>query len=225
MWGQSWGQLIWGRAAAVPAVSFWGAMLLGAGLLLLGQRLLARRRGRALTLMVLALAFLLPLSGALAALPFSFTNGTVADANQVNSNFSALDARVSALQAKSVGAVGVQRAFFTYTAVTNPQPSMTLPLGPGAYTFVAAGCGFPTAGTFAISANLVVNGVASDLAVLDGSNGGCFTFTSAVTMAASGTVAVLFASASGTGGAQGNIRWARIVATPVDSAVVTTVTN
>jgi hypothetical protein len=225
MWGQSWGQLIWGRAAAVPGVSFWGAMLLGAGLLLLGRRLLARGSGRAQTLMLAAHAFLLPLSSALAALPFSFTNGTVADANQVNSNFSALDTRVSALQAKTVGAVGVQRAFFTYTAVTNPQPSMTLSLGPGVYTFVAAACGFPTAGTFSIEATLVVNGVASDLAVLDGSTGGCFTFTNAVTMAASGTVAVAFSSAGGVGGAQGNIRWARIVASPVDSASVTTVTN
>jgi hypothetical protein len=200
-------------------------MLLGAGLLLLGQRLLARGSGRALTLMVLALAFLFPLSNALAALPFSFTNGTVADANQVNSNFSALDARVSALQGKTIGAVGVQRAFFTYTAVTSPQPTMTLSLGPGAYTFVAAACGFPTGGTFSISASLIVNGSASDLAVLDGSVGGCFTFTNAVTMAASGTVAVAFSSGGGQGGAQGNIRWARIVATPVDSASVTTVTN
>jgi hypothetical protein len=88
MWGQSWGQMIWGRTPAVPALGAWGAILLGAVLLAFGIRRLRGPRPRVLGALALALAILLPLSAR--ALPFTFTNGTVADATQVNANFAAL---------------------------------------------------------------------------------------------------------------------------------------
>jgi hypothetical protein len=72
------------------------AFVLGILLAVLGVRLLRSGRARRLVgaLTVLA-ACLLPVSVALAALPFTFTNGTVADANQVNANFQNLDGRVT----------------------------------------------------------------------------------------------------------------------------------
>jgi hypothetical protein len=93
MWGQSWGQMIWGQAAVVPAVGFWGAMLLGAALGAWGVRRLRGPRPRVVGTIVLCLALLLPISAR--ALPFTFTNGTVADATQVNANFAAVVAAQS----------------------------------------------------------------------------------------------------------------------------------
>jgi hypothetical protein len=89
MWGLDWGQMIWGRSAsvAVPALGFWGTLLLGAVLGAVGVRRL-RGRARMAGAAALALALLLPISAR--ALPFTFTNGTVADATQVNANFAAL---------------------------------------------------------------------------------------------------------------------------------------
>jgi hypothetical protein len=90
MWGQNWGQLVWGKAAAVPVLGWWGALLLGAVLGVLGVRFLRKVPPRTAAWFVMALALLIPLAAA-ANLPFTFTNGTVADANQVNANFAAVN--------------------------------------------------------------------------------------------------------------------------------------
>jgi hypothetical protein len=87
MWGQSWGQMIWGSLTAVPAVGFWLAMVLAAFLGGLGVRRL-RGRSRVVGAGALLLVLLLPISAR--AVPFTFTNGSVADATQVNANFAAL---------------------------------------------------------------------------------------------------------------------------------------
>jgi hypothetical protein len=88
MWGQNWGQMIWGGTAAVPALGTWGAIFVGALLLAFGVRRLRGPRPRVVGAVALAFAVLLPLSAR--ALPFVFANGTVADATQVNANFAAL---------------------------------------------------------------------------------------------------------------------------------------
>jgi hypothetical protein len=88
MWGLNWGQMIWGQATPVPALGFWGLMVLLAALGGLGLRRLRGGRPRLLGGLALVLALLVPISAR--ALPFTFTNGTVADANQVNANFAAL---------------------------------------------------------------------------------------------------------------------------------------
>jgi hypothetical protein len=100
MWNQNWGTMIWGRASqAVPLLGPLGLLLLAMLLMLSGAILLrdpaARRRmGKAMALLVL----LVPLSAF--AVPFTFTNGTVADATQVNQNFTSLESRIAALEAK-----------------------------------------------------------------------------------------------------------------------------
>jgi hypothetical protein len=80
--------MLWGQLAAVPALSFWGVILLAAVLGVLGGRRLRSGRPRTLGMIALGLALLVPISAR--ALPFTFTNGTVADATQVNANFAAL---------------------------------------------------------------------------------------------------------------------------------------
>lgn len=162
---------------------------------------------------------------ALASVPNVFTPNTVISSADVNGNFAGLDTRITALETKSAAAIGVQRSAFSYDATAATPPSMTLPLPTGAYTFTAAGCGFPSGGPFIVSATLQLNGTDSDVAILDPDNGGCFTFVNAVTLTTAGTVSVKFGTGGGQGGAMGTVRWARIVATPVTSASVTTVTN
>jgi hypothetical protein len=82
--------MIW-ASHPVPAMTFWGSVVLCAALLLVGLRLLRGKR-RAIGLTVLAVALVAPLAARAVTLPFTFTNGTVADANQVNANFAALAA-------------------------------------------------------------------------------------------------------------------------------------
>jgi hypothetical protein len=106
--------MIWGRAAAsVPALGFWGVLLLGAVLGAVGVRLLRGARPRALGVLALALAIAIPLSAGAVTL-ITFTNGTVADANQVNANFAALTP-VSGFNQMTLGftAIGSQSDLFT----------------------------------------------------------------------------------------------------------------
>jgi hypothetical protein len=88
MWGLNWGQMIWGQAVPVPTLGFWGLIVLAAVLGALGVRRLRGGRPRLAGGLALGLALLVPISAR--ALPFTFTNGTVADATQVNANFAAL---------------------------------------------------------------------------------------------------------------------------------------
>jgi hypothetical protein len=226
MWGQLWGQMLWGVGPAVPAVGFWTAVALGAVLLAVGRRMVERGgHRRTIGVTALLLALVLPVSAALATVPFSFTNGTVADATQVNSNFSALDSRVTTLEAKSNAAIGVQRARFQYNLASPPQ-TMTLPLAPGSYAITAAGCGTPTGGNFAITATLRINSVLTDTAILNSTSPDCFTLINAITLGAAGSVAVVFGNNGGLPlPVQADIAWARIVAIPVDSASIALVTN
>jgi hypothetical protein len=100
MWSQTWGSMIWGRVSqTVPVMGPLGLMLLATSLMVLGAIVLrdpSRRRlvGKATALLIL----LVPISAF--AVPFTFTNGTVADATQVNQNFSSLEARIVALESK-----------------------------------------------------------------------------------------------------------------------------
>jgi len=88
MWGQNWGTFIWGSSTAVPASGFWSVLLLGIALGAVGVKVLKATRARTLAIFCAALAVLAPFSAK--ALPFVFSNGTVADATQVNANFAAL---------------------------------------------------------------------------------------------------------------------------------------
>lgn len=121
MWGQSWGQLIWGNGVgkpfAAPAVGLWGVLLFGFLLGVVAVVLL--RSGRRTGLGLFLLLLLIPIS-AVAGVPNVFTNGTVADANQVNANFAA----VIPVVGKSLAAAPI-----TGTALTQvfPSPAFVAP--------------------------------------------------------------------------------------------------
>lgn len=97
MWGENWGSMIWGGAATVPLTTSAGWILLG---MLLGAGVVVLRRppSKAATTTALVGVALAPLVALAVTLPHSFTNGTVADANEVNANFTALADGVSALE-------------------------------------------------------------------------------------------------------------------------------
>jgi len=84
-WGEDWGTMIWGSAPGVPGLE-------GAGLVLLACALVAgtwrvRRQSVALNALLVALA--VPLTvGAL--VPYSLSDGAIADPAQVNANFASL---------------------------------------------------------------------------------------------------------------------------------------
>ena len=90
-WGENWGVMVWGAApSAVPSIDGLGLGLLA--LVLIGLAIRAVRSRATLGLMVLAsfvgAADLAEAQGV--TIPNTFTNGEVADAGEVNANFSAL---------------------------------------------------------------------------------------------------------------------------------------
>jgi hypothetical protein len=91
MWGTgNWGTMLWSgsTAAHVPAVAAWAILLLGVILGAVGLPLLRKTHPRTVGAVTLMLVFALPIA-AYAGLPYTFTNGSVADATQVNANFAA----------------------------------------------------------------------------------------------------------------------------------------
>ena len=89
-WGENWGVMVWGAApSAVPSIDGLGLGLLV--LVLIGLAIRAVRSRATLGLMVLA-SFVgaADLAEAQVTIPNLFTNGEVADAGEVNANFSAL---------------------------------------------------------------------------------------------------------------------------------------
>jgi hypothetical protein len=100
MWAKNWGQMVWGTALAVPGLGFWATLLLGALLALVAVRFLPRMRPWPTALVVVSFALLVPIAAR--ALPFTFTNGTVADANQVNADFAAVSVTTVGVRTSSL---------------------------------------------------------------------------------------------------------------------------
>ena len=92
-WGENWGTMLWSTTApAVPALDGLGlALLLGA--LLAAAAWVLRRRRPALGFSVLLVALAIPLAVAAGtiSIPNTFVNGTPANADLVNANFTAVE--------------------------------------------------------------------------------------------------------------------------------------
>lgn len=129
MWGQRWGQMIWGAGAAVPSGGLGWTVVLAVGLVVIGLRFVKRGgRSRAAGVAVLALAFVLPVSVALAQVPFAFTNGQVADAVQVNADFAYLNnsAKTYVNGASSFGVTSLSQAGVGVATLSLPAGSYVL---------------------------------------------------------------------------------------------------
>lgn len=91
MWGlDQWGTMIWGGGVAVPTMPIGPLLGLMLGCFLAGGYLLHPARRNRRNAFVAAALLALPISVGAVTLPFTFTNGSIADANQVNANFTAL---------------------------------------------------------------------------------------------------------------------------------------
>jgi hypothetical protein len=119
--------MIWHNSPSVPvpATPLWAAVLLGIILGAFGVRLIRKGRPRAWGAAALVLAVLIPLSAW--SVPYTFTNGTVANADQVNYDFSDLDARVTVLESRNIYVHGNN----CYAQPTNPYVTMSGPDSPG----------------------------------------------------------------------------------------------
>lgn len=124
MWGANWGEMTWGggvaSATTVP-ISAWALVTLGVVIGVIGTLASRNRSMRVFSIMIVSL---LPALAVALALPHTFTNGTIADANQVNANFSAIVGLAPAIQNVEVEILGLSADGVTTRCVasgfTNP---------------------------------------------------------------------------------------------------------
>ena len=91
-WGdENWGTMVWGESLSVPSLPGIGLIALAVGLAATAAWLLGKRR-LALGLPAL-LGLLVVVASTATAVPNTFVNGTVADADEVNTNFNSLETR------------------------------------------------------------------------------------------------------------------------------------
>ena len=114
-WGsETWGVLVWSEAVSPPGVP--GLGLLGLAVLAVGLAapaawsLRKRRPGLGLTLMLVLLAIPLVVAAGSVTVPYTFVNGTTADATQVNANFDAVEGAVNDNDARITTVVGTANA-------------------------------------------------------------------------------------------------------------------
>lgn len=119
MWGsEHWGAMVWG-GVEVPTLPFGMLLLLMVCCFLAGGYFLRPgRRGRR-NYLAAALVVALPLSVAAVTLPYTFQNGTLADANEVNANFAAL-ASASDVETCPAGMTRIAKAHSTLCYASGP---------------------------------------------------------------------------------------------------------
>ena len=110
MWGEAWGQFFWGGGIALPLLSPIGIMALCAAFVGGGYVL----RSRASTRWVVTLGAIVLVSGpgvvvAAVTIPHVFSNGTIADADEVNANFDAVASAIATTGAYDSGFFAVGR--------------------------------------------------------------------------------------------------------------------
>ena len=117
MWGsENWGEMIWGGLRAVPLMGPLGFLAMAACFLVGGYIMQSRYGSRWLTHLAVTAILVVPLAAVAAViLPHTFINGTVADANEVNANFSAL--------VDGVSSNTPVRTLITYSGVTMVVPA------------------------------------------------------------------------------------------------------
>ena len=115
MWGaENWGEMIWGGVQGVPLMGPFGFLAMAICFLVGGWIVQSKRRSHSLIYLAGSALLVVPLA-AMAALilPHTFTNGTVADADEVNQNFSAVESAVNVnsglIDSLSVSATCVER--------------------------------------------------------------------------------------------------------------------
>ena len=107
-WGESWGSMLWGAPPHVPSLGWVGGALLVSLLVGLAWWRKPGRAGAVLGLL-LALGFAPVAEAQTVSVPNTFSNGSVAEANAMNENFTAVENGVNA--ALTTGSVTVPHTF------------------------------------------------------------------------------------------------------------------
>lgn len=100
MWGENWGAMIWGNPngvipVAIPIDGIW-LFILG---IILGATAIIARRNKMARLASFSFILIVPVVAAFAVnLPHTFSNGTIADADEVNDNFQTLTESINDLE-------------------------------------------------------------------------------------------------------------------------------
>ena len=93
-WGENWGEMVWGPAVSVPSVPAVGLFVLALALLTTAAWRLRARKALHSALAILVVPMLAGVlsspAHAQVSVPHTFTNGTPADADEVNANFEAV---------------------------------------------------------------------------------------------------------------------------------------
>ena len=153
MWGSgTWGQMIWGGPGeAVPLLAPGGLLLLV--VLMIASTSIALRRGHStLSISLFVLALLVPIAGyaASVAVPNVFTNGTIADADEVNANF---DAVAVAINDNDTKVDAVSALFGANTSFANAGSGGECTLADVWLTAGAVSSGVPAQGQLLLIAN------------------------------------------------------------------------
>jgi sulfatase modifying factor 1 len=110
VWGQNWGTMVWGAAAPSGAtLPAWGLGLLACLLLAISVSFL--KKGKLSGTVTGMVTLLFASSLAVFAVPNTFTNGTAADAGQVNANFTSVASDIAA----AGGSVSIPNTFVNGT--------------------------------------------------------------------------------------------------------------
>ncbi len=123
MWGATWGDFFWGRTINVPAMGFFGILVFSclvgvSGVLLLRSK---RMTAGAFAVLLVLVPFTAFATTFVTTVPFVFTNGTVANATQVNADFAALTPIIGS------NAFGISSGFGANSFVFPPTPDFTAP--------------------------------------------------------------------------------------------------
>ena len=112
MWGEKWGEMLWGNIIPVPLMSPGGLALLVGAFLILGVVMRRRHAPQWAMLTLGAMVVVVPLAAYASSLTVThtFVNGTIADADEVNANFSDVktavddnDSRITTLEGGVAG--------------------------------------------------------------------------------------------------------------------------
>jgi len=123
-WGDPWGGMIWGETLSAPTLPGLGLIALATTLSATAAWRLRHRRGAlGLAMLLMLLAVPLVVAAGTVSVPNTFVNGEVADADQVNANFDAVetavndnDALITALETDTVAAQSTADAAATDAA-------------------------------------------------------------------------------------------------------------
>ena len=141
-WGDDWGAMVWGAgASAVPSLGWLGLAILAMGLAATAAWTLRKRRpALGLSLSLVLLVIPLAVAAGTVTVPNTFTNGTVADADEVNANFGAVKTAVDDNDGRITTLEGLQPLVSCVVRTAGPTPALVMVACQSGETLTGGGC-------------------------------------------------------------------------------------